>query len=87
MAPLDGKLSFKDLPDGLLNKTKGICMCCQCGLSYHRSLRYYLLAKHSADALSPPLLHQGQAALKRLQQRHLGNYKSKNFQQILLNKW
>ena len=53
---LNGKFSFKALPHGSLNKNKFICIYCQCELSYHwstLSLKYHLLAKHTADAERP----------------------------------
>ena len=54
-----GKFSFKALPDGSLNKNKVICIYCRCELSYSQStssLKYPLLAKHTAEAerLLPP---------------------------------
>ena len=55
---LNGKFTLKKLPTGYINKTKVICVFCRCELSYHRSmssLKYHLMANHTADAntLSP----------------------------------
>ncbi len=69
---LNGKFSFKALPDGSLDKIKVICIYCWCELRSHQSMmsiKYYLLAKHTADAESPsPPLHK-QTMLDSLQQR------------------
>ncbi len=73
---LNGKFSFKALPDGLLDKTKVICIYCRCELSYYcstLSLKYYLLAKLTADAESPPSPCQGQTMLRSLHWRHMDN--------------
>lgn len=46
---LNGKFTFKKLPNGSIDKTKVICVLCRCELSYHRStssLKYHLMAKH-----------------------------------------
>ena len=54
---LNGKISFKALPDGSLDKNKVPYICCRCELSYHwhkLSLRYHSLTEHTADAESPP---------------------------------
>lgn len=54
---MNGKFTFKKLPDGSIDKTKVICVFCGCELSYHRStssLKYHLMAKHTADASTPP---------------------------------
>ncbi len=67
---LNGKFSFKALPDGSLSKIKVIFIFCRCELSYHQStsiLKYHLLAKHTAEAESPPPPHQKQATLNSLQ--------------------
>nr|XP_054591163.1 E3 SUMO-protein ligase ZBED1-like [Nothobranchius furzeri] len=72
---LNGKFPFKTLPDGTTDKTKVICVYCRCELSYHRStssLKYHLLAKHTADAESPPP-HRKQTTLESFQQRRLDN--------------
>ena len=48
-----------------------ICRYCQCELSYQQStssLKYHLLAKHTANAATPS--HQRQTLLSSLQQRH-----------------
>ena len=53
---LNGKFSYKALPDGSLDRTKVICVSCRAEFSYHRStssLKYHLSAKHTADAESP----------------------------------
>ena len=50
---LNGKFTFKALPDGSVDKPKVICSYCQCELSYHQSIsspKYHLLAKHTANA-------------------------------------
>ena len=63
---LNGKFSSKALPDDILDKIKVICMSCRCELSYPRStwsLKYHLLAKHTADAEKPPPPRQRQATL------------------------
>ena len=54
---LNEKFTFKKLTNGSIDKTKVICVFCSCELSYHRStssLKYNLMAKHTADANSPP---------------------------------
>ncbi|KAF0041313.1 hypothetical protein F2P81_007211 [Scophthalmus maximus] len=56
---LNGKFTFKKSPNGSIDKTKVICVFCRRELSYHRStssLKYHLMAKHTADANSPPPL-------------------------------
>jgi len=72
---LNGKFSFKALPDGSVDQTKVICNYCRCELSYHRStlsLKYHLLAKHTADADSPaPAARLRQTTLERLPGRRL----------------
>ena len=53
---LNGTFTFKELPNGAIDKTKVVCVFCRCELSYHRStssLKYHLMAKHTADANSP----------------------------------
>ena len=53
---LNGKFSYKVLPDGSLDRTKVICIYCRGEFTYHRSttsLKYHLSAKHTADAESP----------------------------------
>ena len=60
---INGKLSLRALPDGFLSKNKVICIHCRCKLSHHTStssLKYYLLAKHTADAENPSPPHQRQ---------------------------
>ena len=54
---MNGKFTFKTLPDGSVDRTKVICTYCRHEMSYHwstSSLRYHLQAKHMADAESPP---------------------------------
>ena len=54
---MNGKFTFKTLPDGSVDRTKVICTYCRHEMSYHwstSSLRYHLQAKHTADAESPP---------------------------------
>ena len=53
---MNGKFTFKTLPDGLVDRTKINCTYCRHEMSYHLStsrLRYHLQAKHMADAKSP----------------------------------
>ena len=50
---LNGKFNFKRMPDGSLDKNRVICTYCRSEFSYHRStssLKYHLLAKHTAVA-------------------------------------
>ena len=64
--------AFKALSDGSLLKIKVIYIYCPCELSHHwstSSLKYQLLAKHTADAESPPPPHQRHS----LQQRRLNS--------------
>ena len=54
---MNGKITFKTLPDGSIDRTKVIYTYCWHEMSYHwstSSLRYHLQAKHMADAESPP---------------------------------
>ena len=54
---LNGTFTLKKLPNGSIDKTKEIFVFCRCELSYHRStssLKYHLMAKHTADANSLP---------------------------------
>ncbi|KAL2088070.1 hypothetical protein ACEWY4_012284 [Coilia grayii] len=70
---LNGKFKFKIGKDGSVDKNKVICTYCQCELSYHRSsssLKYHLMAKHTADVDSPPPPHnQTQTRLDSFRQR------------------
>lgn len=53
---MNGKFTFKAMPDGAVDKTKVICTYCRCEMSYHRtttSLKYHLFAKHRDHADSP----------------------------------
>lgn len=76
---LNGKLRFKALRDGSLirthSKSKVICIHCRCELSYRStlSLKYHLLAKHTADAESPALPQKRQTTLGSLQRRSMDN--------------
>ena len=73
---LNGKFSFKGLSDGSLHKNKIIYIYCPCELSHHWStsrLKYHMLAKHTADAETPPPPHQRQTTQDSLQQRRLNN--------------
>ncbi|XP_077065477.1 E3 SUMO-protein ligase ZBED1-like [Siphateles boraxobius] len=71
---LNGKFTYKKLPNGSIDKTKVICVYCRCELSYHRStssLKYHLMAKHTAaDANSPPP-RQSQATMDDFTQKHM----------------
>ena len=56
----------------LSTRVEVICMYCQCELSYHQSslsLKYHLLAKHTADAKDPSPPRQWHATLDSLQRR------------------
>ncbi len=72
---LNGKFSYKALPDGSLDRTKVICIYCRCEFSYHQStssLKYHLSAKHTADAESPvPPPRLKQTTLDNLQGKQL----------------
>lgn len=71
---LNGKFNFKAMPDGSLDKTKVICIYCRCELRYHRStssLKYHLLAKHTAEAENLP--RQMQTMLDSFQRRRMDN--------------
>lgn len=53
---LNGKFTFRKLPNGGIDKSKVICVYCHRELSYHRStssLKYHLMAKHAVDANAP----------------------------------
>lgn len=77
---LNGKFSFKDLPDGSVDRTKVICIYCRGEFSYHRStssLKYHLSAKHTADAESPAPPRLRQTTLDSLSRRQLDNSTSR----------
>ncbi|KAF0039251.1 hypothetical protein F2P81_007486 [Scophthalmus maximus] len=68
---LNAKFTFKKLPNGSIDKTKVICVFCCCELSDHRSTsssKYHLMAKHTADANSPPP-RQSQATMDDFRQK------------------
>ena len=72
---LNGKFTYKKLPNGSVDKTKVICIFCSCELSYHRStssLKYHLMAKHTTDAKSAPP-RQSQATMDDFRQKPMDN--------------
>ncbi|XP_040208642.1 E3 SUMO-protein ligase ZBED1-like isoform X2 [Rana temporaria] len=85
---LNGKFTFKKLPNGSIDKTKVICGFCGCELSYHRStssLKYHLMAKHTADGNSP-LPGQSQATMDVFRQKHMDTT-TKNKLTAAIAKW
>ncbi|XP_038149644.1 E3 SUMO-protein ligase ZBED1-like [Cyprinodon tularosa] len=85
---LNGKFSFKKLPNGSIDKTKVICVFCRCELSYHRSttsLKYHLMAKHSADLNSPPP-RQSQVTMDDFRQKRMDTL-TKNKLTAAIAKW
>lgn len=75
--------------DGSLDKTKVICIYCRCELSYHRStssLKYHSLAKHTANAESPPSSRQRQTTLDIFQRRRLDNSTTNKLSTVIA-KW
>lgn len=69
---LYGKFIFKALPGRFLEKAQIFCIYCRYKMSYHRSmsvLKYYMLAKHTADAESPIPPLQRQTTLVSLQRK------------------
>lgn len=86
---LNGKFSYKTLPDGSVDKTKVIRRYCRCELSYHRStssLKYHLMAKHSADSNSPPPPRQNQATMDGFRHRYMDTA-TKNKLTVAIAKW
>ena len=70
---LNGEFNFKAFADGSLDKTKVICMYCRCELTYQRSmssLKYPLLAEHTAEAENSPHC-QRQATLDKMSWSHM----------------
>lgn len=85
---LNGKFSFKKLPNGSTDKTKVICAYCNCELSYHRStssLKYHLTAKHTANANSRTP-SQKQVTIDGFRQRHMDTA-TKNKLVAAIAKW
>nr|XP_055040804.1 E3 SUMO-protein ligase ZBED1-like [Misgurnus anguillicaudatus] len=86
---LNGKFIYKMMADGSVDKTKVICTYCRCELSYHRSLsslKYHLMAKHTADADSTPPPRQTQTTLTSLQRRPMDN-STRNKVTTAIAKW
>lgn len=88
---LNGKFTFKKMPDGSLDKTKVICMYCRVEMNYHRStssLKYHLQAKHTADAESaPPPPRQKQTTLESSLQKRRLDKSTNNQLSTAIAKW
>ena len=72
-AILNGKFTFKKLPNGGIDRTKVICSYCQCEMTYHRSLtslKYHLTHRHTVAVDSPaPRQSQSQASMDSFRQK------------------
>lgn len=86
---MNGKFVYKTMSDGSVDKTKVVCIYCRCELSHHRStssLKYHLMAKHTADAESSHPPRQRQTTLDSFQQRRMDNSTS-NILTTAIAKW